>query len=202
MAVKACLLRRPDGAFIPATQADAELLESCKVGKSYTVEVKQNSDRSYQHHKLFFGGLLPLAYEYWRPTGGMVRKSEQDAVHWVVRRICQVSGADGKAMMGFADAALQELAVKRGEKYGAAAQSLAAFREWLTIEAGWFDIVETPAGVVKRAKSIAFANMGQEAFNRFYKDCFAVAWNLMLSAVFDSEEAAQQAAVEKMMEMG
>ena len=43
--------------------------------------------------------------------------------------------------------------------------------------------------------------MDQEEFNAFYKNCFEVAWNMMLSGKFENEEAALQAAQE-MMEMG
>ena len=80
--------------------------------------------------------------------------------------------------------------------------SLEAFRKELTIQAGYYDVYETPWGVRKEAKSISFASMSQEEFNAFYQNCFQVAWNMMLAAVFDSEESAQQAAVQKMMEFG
>ena len=43
--------------------------------------------------------------------------------------------------------------------------------------------------------------MGQEEFNEFYRACFDVAWNMMLSAKFPSKEAALRAA-EEMMEFG
>ncbi len=69
------------------------------------------------------------------------------------------------------------------------------------MEAGYFDVYETPAGIRKEAKSISFAQMDQEAFNWFYRACFQVAWNMMLSGKFDSEEAALRAA-EEMMEFG
>lgn len=202
MAVTASIVKTTEGTFIPATAYDAELLSGLAMGKPYKVEVKQMSNRSYQHHKLFFGGLLPLAYEYWQPTGGMMREGEKEAVHWVIGEICRQSGANGQVMKSFADDALQKLAKKRGERYGIAVSSLERFRKWLTIEAGYFDIYATPTGVVKEAKSISFASMGQEEFNAFYKACFEVAWNMMLRAVFDSEEAAQEAAVNKMMELG
>lgn len=202
MAVAASIVKTTDGTFIPATAFDADVLGRLKIGQPYKVEVKTMNRRSYQHHKLFFGGLLPLAYEYWKPTGGMMRKSEQEAVHWVIREICRKSGADRTLMTDFADQALRELAGLRGERFGAAVLSMEAFRKWLTVEAGYFDIVETPEGARKEAKSISFASMEQEEFNRFYQACFQVAWNMMLAAVFDSEEAAQEAAVQKMLEMG
>ena len=89
--IELCLVKCPDGAFRPATEHDLELAGSLKNGKGYTVKITQKSDRSYQHHKLFFGGLLALAYDYWQPTGGMVGKSERDTVRWIVRHIAKAA---------------------------------------------------------------------------------------------------------------
>ena len=202
MPISASIVKTTDGTFIPCTAYDAELLGSLKAGKPYKVEIKRGSDRSYQHHKLFFGGLLPLAYEYWQPTGGLTGKVERDTVNWVIRDLCRQSGADESVLLGYAEDSLRRLAEKRADKYGAAALSLEAFRKELTIQAGYYDVYETPWGVRKEAKSISFASMSQEEFYTFYQNCFQVAWNMMLAAVFDSEESAQQAAVQKMMEFG
>ena len=200
MAVTACIVKTTEGTFIPATAYDAELLGGLKAGKPYKVEVKQMSDRSYRHHKLFFGGLLPLAYHYWTPTGGMVTQGERLMVERFAQRLEALHDSGG-LFIEFAEEFVQTVAQKRGEKIGAVLQSMEAFRKWLTIEAGYFDVYETPTGIRKEAKSISFANMEQEEFNAFYKNCFQVAWNMMLSRSFENEEAALQAAQE-MMEIG
>ena len=200
MAVTASIVKTTEGTFIPATAYDAELLGGLKAGKPYKVEVKQMSDRSYQHHKLFFGGLLPLAYHYWTPTGGMVTQGERLMVERFAQRLEALHDSGG-LFIEFAGEFVQMVAQKRGEKIGAVLQSMEAFRKWLTIEAGYFDVYETPTGIRKEAKSISFASMEQEEFNAFYKNCFQVAWNMMLLGKFENEEAALQAAQE-MMEMG
>ena len=200
MAVTASIVKTTEGTFIPATAYDAELLGGLKAGKPYKVEVKQMSDRSYRHHKLFFGGLLPLAYHYWTPTGGMVTQGERLMVERFAQRL-EALHESGGLFLQFAEEFVQTVAQKRGEKIGAVLQSMEAFRKWLTIEAGYFDVYETPTGIRKEAKSISFVNMEQEEFNAFYKNCFEVAWNMMLSGKFADEEAALQAAQE-MMEVG
>ncbi len=200
MAIAACIVKTTDGTFIPATSYDSELLAELKAGKPYKVEVKQMSNRSYQHHKLFFGGLLPLAYQYWQPTGGMVTDSEKAMVKSFAKRLESMHNSGG-LFLEFAEEFVQTVAQKRGEKIGAVLQSMEAFRKWLTMEAGYFDVYETPTGIRKEAKSISFASMEQEEFNAFYKNCFQVAWNMMLLGKFENEEAALQAAQE-MMEMG
>ena len=200
MAVTASIVKTTEGTFIPATAYDSELLAELKAGKPYKVEVKQMSNRSYQHHKLFFGGLLPLAYQYWQPTGGMVTDSEKAMVKSFAKRLESMHNSGG-LFLEFAEEFVQTVAQKRGEKIGAVLQSMEAFRKWLTMEAGYFDVYETPTGIRKEAKSISFASMEQEEFNAFYKNCFQVAWNMMLLGKFENEEAALQAAQE-MMEMG
>ena len=200
MSITASIVKTTNGNLIPATDYDAELLSGLKAGKPYKVEVKRQSDRSYQHHKLFFGGLLPLAYEYWTPTGGMVTDSEKAMVKSFAKRLESMHNSGG-LFLEFAEEFVQTVAQKRGEKIGAVLQSMEAFRKWLTMEAGYFDVYETPTGIRKEAKSISFASMEQEEFNAFYKNCFQVAWNMMLLGKFENEEAALQAAQE-MMEIG
>ena len=200
MGIEAAVIRTPAGTLAAATAADAEILRSLQAGKAYRVKVTQMSSRSYQHHKLFFGGLLPLAYEYWQPTGGLVTQGERAMVQRFAQRL-EAMHESGGLFLEFAEEFVRMVAAKRGEKIGAVLQSMEAFRKWLTIEAGYFDVYETPDGYRKEAKSISFHSMGQEEFNRFYRDCFQVAWNMMLSSRFESEEEAQRAAME-MMEMG
>lgn len=200
MAIEAAVVRTPAGTLAAATAADAEILRGLQAGKAYRVKVTQMSTRRLRHHKLFFGGLLPLAYEYWQPTGGLVTQGERAIVEAFAQRL-EAMHQSGGLFLEFAETFVLGVAKKRGEKVGAVLQSMEAFRKWLTVEAGFFDVYETPSGIRKEAKSISFAQMDQEAFDDFYRACFDVAWNMMLSAKFPSEEAALLAA-EEMMEMG
>lgn len=198
--IEAAVVKTPAGTLAAATAADAEILRSLKAGRAYRVKVTQLSNRSLRHHKLFFGGLLPLAYEYWQPTGGLVTQGERAMVQRFAQRL-EAMHESGGLFLEFAEEFVLGVAKKRGEKVGAVLQSMEAFRKWLTIEAGYYDIYETPAGIRKEAKSISFAQMDQEAFNDFYRACFQVAWNMMLSTKFENQEAALRAA-EEMMEFG
>ena len=201
MSITASIERRADGLFQPATPYDADILGSLKIGRGYKVEVKQHSNRSYQHHKLFFGGLLPLAYEYWQPASGLITQGEENAVMEFAKRL-EVMSDTGGLWLEYAGDYLAEIARKRGEKIGAVVADIEAFRKWLIVKAGYFTIVQNPDGIRKEPMSISFHAMSQEEFNVFYKRCFSVVWNMMLKSVFDSEEAAQDAAVQRMMELG
>lgn len=198
--IEAAVIRTPAGTLAAATAADAEILRGLQAGRAYRVKVTQMSSRSLRHHRLFFGGLLPLAYGYWQPTGGLVTQGERAMVQRFAQRL-EAMHESGGLFLEFAEEFVSGVAKKRGEKVGAVLQSMEAFRKWLTVEAGYFDVYETPSGIRKEAKSISFAQMGQEEFDAFYRACFDVAWNMMLSAKFENQEAALRAA-EEMMAFG
>lgn len=197
---KATLIKRQDGLFQAATTYDAEMLGSLKTGQAATFEIKRKSTRSLQHHRLFFGGLLPLAYQYWQTPSGMITASEQQAIVGFAKQLEQLHNAGG-LFVDFAHEYLAKLAKSRGEKYGAIVRDIEMFRRWLTVEAGYFDIYETPSGIRKEPKSISFANMGQDEFNAFYKNCFDVVWNMFLKHTFETTEQAQEA-MNELLELG
>lgn len=49
------------------------------------------------------------------------------------------------------------------------------FREELTKAAGFYDVIETPRGTYKRAKSLSYGSMSQEEFEAWYKAVIQVA---------------------------
>lgn len=200
MALEIKVAKTETGALMPLTEYDEAVKGSLKTGKAYKVLITEQSSRSIQHHRLFFGGLLPFAFQYWQPTGGMVGANERETAQWVVRHMARQAGADEAVLRQYADKALDELAVKRAEKFGQPETDIEQFRKWLIMEAGYFDVVENPHGIRKEAKSISFAKMGQEEFNAFYTACRAVVWNLLCKSKF-KDEAAFDAAVEEYMEM-
>ena len=196
----ALLVKAIDNSLRPVTAIDADAIAMLKVGQPVQVKVTRKAPRSLPHHRLFFGGLLPLAFEYWQPTGGLVSDSERDVVQWVAKRLDILSGGSG-VVLDAVDEALKLLAKGRAQKITPIQKDMDAFRRWLTIEAGWFEVYETPGGIRKEPMSISFKNMEQEQFNAFYKSCFDVCWNMLLQHKFASEEEAQ-AAVETMMQLG
>lgn len=200
MALEITVAKTETGELLPLTEYDEAVKGSLKTGKAYKVKITEQSNRSLQHHRLFFGGLLPFAFQYWQPSGGMVGANERDVTQWVIRHMAWQAGANEAVMQRYADEALDELAAKRAEKFGQPATDIEQFRKWLIMEAGYFDVVENPHGIRKEAKSISFAKMGQEEFEAFYAACRAVVWNLLCKNGFE-DEAAFDAAVEEYMEM-
>ncbi|MDX1810443.1 MAG: DUF1367 family protein, partial [Gammaproteobacteria bacterium] len=59
--------------------------------------------------------------------------------------------------------------------YGAPQKNPEAFREWLIIKAGFFDVYSWPNGKIRiEAKSIAFENMSEETFAQLYSNVIDV----------------------------
>nr|VUD28229.1 Protein of uncharacterised function (DUF1367) [Raoultella sp. NCTC 9187] len=70
-----------------------------------------------------------------------------------------------------------------------------SFREWATIQAGFYDEYQMPDGSRRRnAKSISFANMDDSQFNGVYKSVLNVLWNYILRRKFHSPAEAENAA--------
>lgn len=183
------LIRTSHG-LVPATDADRETIQSWKFGQ--TVHGKFTRMRNAAFHRKFFA-LLDLAWGYWEPVGGLVPRQELRGIHGLAKFFERASGKPGQLSDAVA-AYIAQLESERAERFPAVDKSREAFREHITIEAGHFHLVRTPDGVRKEAKSISWAAMDETAFEALYRDVFNACWRLVLSAHFESEEAAMSAA--------
>lgn len=183
------LIRTAHG-LVPATEADRELVQKWKAGQ--VVHGKFARMRNARFHGKFFA-MLDLAFEYWEPVGGLVPRQERRGIMGLAKFLAAHAKNSG-AVMSAADAYIAQLEAERAEQFPAVDKSREAFREWLTVEAGHFVLVQTPAGIRKEAKSISWANMDDTAFEPLYRDVFAACWRLVLSSHFQTEADAMAAA--------
>lgn len=58
------VIKRPDGALIPALEHDREKLSTIKIGQPCRIELKRQ--RNYTFHKKYFA-LLEFAFDQWNP---------------------------------------------------------------------------------------------------------------------------------------
>ena len=192
MPIEVTLVKGQDGALRPASAADQEHMSKFKIGQAVRVSVVQVKARSLQHHRLYWGGLIELAMDYWEPTGGLVSLSETSTLKrfadWLDRK-----GGNSGAIRRACAAFLDELRHSRGLRIDAPHKSREALHEWIKVEAGYFEYAMTPGGLKKKALSINFNAMDQYEFNDFYKAAFNVCWRFILSRTFDSEEQADTA---------
>lgn len=64
MALEITVAKTEKGELLPLTEYDEAVKGGLKTGKAYKVKITEQSNRSLQHHRLFFGGLLPFAFQY------------------------------------------------------------------------------------------------------------------------------------------
>lgn len=194
------LMKTPDGSFRPVTQDDMALASGWKTGQGIRVKAVQVKPRSIDHHRLYWGGLLELALEYWEPKGGLISSSEKHTLKQFSNWLDMKSGKTG-AIENACKVFLAELRDSRGQKIQVPEKNKADLHTWVKVEAGYFDYVLTPIGIRKEAKSINFNAMDQDEFNDFYKSAFAVVWNFILSRHFENEDAASDS-VNQLLAMG
>ncbi|MCU7645631.1 DUF1367 family protein [Pseudomonas piscis] len=183
------LIRTAQG-LVPATEADRETIQCWKAGQ--VIHGKFTKMRNARFHGKFFA-MLDLAWEYWEPVGGLIPRQEMRGIRGLAKFFEAQSGKPGQ-LSNAVDAYIAGLEQARSERFPAVDKSREAFREWVTIEAGHFRLVRTPDGVRKEAKSISWANMDDTQFEPLYRDVFNACWRLVLSAHFETEDAALAAA--------
>lgn len=169
----------------PAHDEDGERLRKMKAGTIYRAEV--TAPRDQVRHRQFFA-LLNLAFSYWEPET-MVSNIEKETVDKLADYLKR-SGVDSEAVSVLAGNFVSELERKRAGL--SLERDFDSFRSHITVAAGFFELVSTPAGPKKVAKSISFANMDHVAFDDLYRAVLAICWEICLSRCFgDLNELAE-----------
>jgi hypothetical protein len=167
-------------ALRPAHDEDAERLRKMKSGVLYRAEV--SAPRDQVKHRKFFA-LLNLAFSYWEPET-MVSDIEKQTVDKLSEYLKR-SGIDSEAVNALAGDFLRQLEVNRASL--SIGRDFDCFRQHVTVAAGFHELVATPAGPKKIAKSISFGNMDQIEFDALYKSVLDVCWQICLSRCFDNQ---------------
>lgn len=183
------LVRTANG-LVGATEADRELISKTKIGSTIHGDFKRM--RNAALHGKFFA-LIDLAYQYWEPTGGLIPRQEMRGIVGLQKYFEELNDRPGqlnKAVQAYID----KLQAERAERFPAVEKSREAFREFITIEAGWYEITQTPDGIRKKVKSISWSRMDDVAFSALYKDVFNACWRTVLQSHFNNEADAMAAA--------
>lgn len=183
------------GVLVPATP-DAEnfIKAKLKLGAIVTGEFKRA--RNPEFHRKFFS-LLNLGYEYWTPVGGAVSPFEKSFLSGYIRRVAKYAG-NAETLNSIGDEYLQLIAEKRADRL-TIAKSFHAYRQWVTVEAGHFDLVELPDGTtIREPRSISFANMDELEFSDLYRAVLNVLWVSILNKSFPTIAEAENAAAQLM----
>lgn len=183
------LIRTTHG-LVPATEADREQVQKLKMGQ--TLHGKFTKMRNARFHGKFFA-MLDLAYDYWEPKGGLIPRQELRGVQGLAKYFEDLNQRPGQLQAAVGEY-LKKLEADRADRFPAVDKSREAFREWVTIEAGHYNLAQTPEGIRREAKSISWAAMDDTAFEPLYRDVFNACWRLVLSSHFDTEADAMSAA--------
>ena len=184
---KTLRLERRGDMLIAADNESLDAVRGLPEGRPLNAQVVVPRNEAF-HRKLF--SLLRLAFDYWQPTNYLTnveRHTVRQLHDYLIRR-----GLTEEAVSGLCTDFLRGLNEHRQEFEFA--KDIGAFREFVTVEAGFYDTVISPAGPRRVAKSWSFAKMDEEEFARMYKAIFDVVWSLVLKQHFESPEAADAAA--------
>ena len=185
------LVRSANG-LVGATDADRELISKLKYGTTVHGDFKKM--RNAKFHGKFFA-LLALAYDYWEPKGGLIPRQELRGIHGLAKYFEELNGKPGQ-LANAVQAYIDQLEQDRIQRFPVVDKSREAFREYIIIEAGHFKLVNTPADIEKRAKSVSWSRMDDVEFEALYKDVFATCWRLVLQSHFTTEAEAMDAAAQ------
>ncbi|WP_277973176.1 DUF1367 family protein [Pantoea agglomerans] len=178
----------------PATPEASDFLQLIKTGEWVSAEFRRV--RNYRFHKRFFK-LLQLGFDYWTPAGGALTAGELQLVDRFVDYQIKLAGHQfGATLHAFAD----EFILLEGQlrtRELSLLKSFEPFREWVIIQAGYYDEVILPDCTRRRvARSISFARMDEDTFQAFYKAAFNVLWNHILFRKFSSQQEAENVAMQ------
>lgn len=195
------ILVKQGGVLMPATDADKDNLSDIVNGDPFRAELYQQRDRSLKHHRLFYGGLVELAMQYYQPSDSLVTDYDRGLVKATLKAV----GVDklGKDTANQVYRAVID-SVQRKRETHVELQPIGkeAFVTWLKFQAGHYENIQLPDGsILKQPKSINFQSMSQDKFDAFFKECFRVCWQLVLRHNFPSEEEAQRV-IEQLSMMG
>lgn len=179
------IVRQGDSLYA-ANESDLHEIRKLPIGKP----IKNNAvvPRNLQFHRKSFA-LLNLAFEYWKPAT-MVSEVERQTVESLKRYMAH-HGVSGEAIDALCLGFINHLDARRD--HAECCKDFDSFREYVTVKAGFFKMISSPAGPRRVAKSISFAAMDGADFDNYYRQILNVCWQLCLHSVFqDQEQLADQ----------
>lgn len=181
------LMRRFGEVLVPANEEAQDAMGTLPVREDVAVDVVRLRNGAL-HRKAF--AYLQLAHSLWTPRNFL--SATETAVVKKLARFLVGHGLDQETVKTLCRQFLGHLNASR--KGLEAERSFDAFRDFVTIEAGFYRTVITPAGPRREAKSWAYKNMSEGEFQQLFAAIRDTCWRLVLSQEFKSIEEADAAA--------
>lgn len=183
------LMRRFGDVLVPANEEAQEAMATLPHREDVGVDVVRL--RNGQLHRKAFA-YLQLAFSLWSPKNFLT--ATEKATVAKLGRFLAGNGLDRETVrtlcrefLGHLNAARKGLEPER---------SIDAFRDFVTIEAGFYRTVITPAGPRREARSWAYKNMSEGEFQQLSQAIRDTCWRLVLSQEFKTIEEADAAAAQ------
>lgn len=165
--------------LVPADDEAREKLQTFKEGELVGADVVR--DRNYKRLQRAHC-LVRYAFELWEPRS-MITSIERQTV----KRMCQMMVDDGLPLHTARAFGKEYLArLERQRQTVEADKSIDEFRAFVTIEAGHYDTVATPAGPKRIPKSWSYRT-GEDDFTALYTDLKGACWRLVFAQQFSSD---------------
>lgn len=186
------MMKAANGTFAPMTTYDKSQADDLPVGQAIKVKIKKMKPRSYQFHKLYFGGLLELAADYFEPSNGLVQRGETLSIKGFIRFVERMMGGIQQGLRNLYGMYIRELRNSRAQRIAQPEMKpheiINLLHDWVKKEAGLYDLVFTPTGMEKKVLSISFDSMSDIEFEQYFKAAYDVIWRFILSKKFPSQE--------------
>lgn len=146
------------------------------------------------HRKCF--AYMQLAYEHWQPASeSIVSRMERETVKRLGKYLVR-QGIAQEAAQAVVDGYLSDVEASR--QFMEFPRSFDQFRADMTIKAGYYEMLMTTDGPIKKAKSWAWINMPESEFKQLFEDIRRVCWDEILSQSYESIEQADAVAEQLM----
>lgn len=190
------------GLLYPYLEKDKERMRLVPKNQPFRCTLVRQSKRSVQMNKLYWGGLIKLALDYWEPEAGCVSPNEEAMVSGFAKFLAKEAKIDPAGMTAAKDAYLKKIKSSRTRMYEAPDKDPEHIHKWIKEELGMYELILTPNGWTKVLKSVNFNAMpGQFDYMVFYTGAFNVVWKFLLSRKFESEAEAQNV-ISQLVAMG
>jgi len=184
---KTLRLQRRGDMLVAVDAEGLDALRELPEGKALKAQVVVPRNEAF--HRLVFS-MLKMTFDMWEPDTLVTEVEKATVIRLTDYMISR--GVSEEACCQLATEFLQALNAKRSTLD--IDKSFEAFRAFITVKAGFYREVMTPAGPRREPVSWSFASMDEATFRELYRAVFGVCWSLVLEQHFESPEAAEAAA--------
>lgn len=186
------LMRRFGEVLVPANEEAQETLGTLPVREDVAVDVVRLRNGAL-HRRAF--AYIALANSLWNPKN-LLSATEKETVRKLGKFLVG-NGLDHETVRTLCSQFLGHL--NNARKGVELERDIDSFRDFVTIEAGFYRTIITPAGPRRLARSWAYKNMPEGEFQRLFSAIRETCWRLVLSQEFKTIEEADVVA-QRLME--